>query len=829
MTTSPRLNRSTQASSNPKADAAGAISLLGRDDLLQQLAGCWETARRGRPLVVRLIGDPGIGKSSLVKAFISGLHSDARLVFVEAKSDLQHASYRFLEALVSAWGANDEDFGQDASAVRHLLGREAVVTPPTSSKVTWFIAFRALSRWMTQQVEANATLVVIEDLHWVDQGSLHFLDYWLNEIGNAANRPFMLLLTERSGGGYHLRANGLGNITLPVLPLDDTHAMRLALQHLGVGDGALPDELHAEVAEVLNRAKGNPFLLTELLRHRAAGGEIPDSVRDSVMARFQELNPAAQSLLGMLAVVGFHLDPMLLNVLSAGNTRTILELVNAGFLILDGTAYRWSHALLQQAVYEAMDPELRRRRHAKIAAHMQERSKNYPAYTAPEAARHLLGAGQILEARALLLEAANYALLRYDLKEGRDLLARAIELFEPADPDYAMYAVRLAEVELARAQGAEACRLLKSLDGASAPGWTLAMVRVHERLGDYEAAEVLLREALAAIPSPPERPALELALAQLELRQGHYAACEQRAASALRLNLSRQELGLAYSLMGVSCYRLGRYEEALRHHQRALAEREACQDLAGVASSYNNLGSLFYEQGNWKEAAQAYHRGKLLAERIGEAWLASAFDNNLGNLALNQGDWEDAERYYRAALATKEKLGERAGIAISLCNLGNVLRRMRRFDEARAHLEQAIALMEAIGDREVMSDLFYHLGMIEVDAEQDARAWDLLQRAIDLGTELKRTVPVGVAYRGQSVLLMRRGEAAQAFDRIQASLNLLEGAFASLEHARSLEQAAVVAEALGHPARARAYRLCARDAFEKLGAKDDLARLAEVA
>ncbi len=850
MTTSPRPEPSStlepalqaesgSSDSEPPPSAATSrdemgAPLWGRDDLLDQLAGCWETARRGRPLVVRLVGDPGIGKTALVKAFVKRVGAEERVVAVTASPDLQHASYRFLDALAEAWGASDADFGPDAASVRYLLGREAAPAErhaaiSGATKATWFMAFRALSRWLLQRIDAQPTILVLEDLHWVDQGSLQFLDYWLNELGSAANRSVLLLLTERGGGGYHLRANGLGNITLPVQPLDEAHGLQLAAHRLGYVGRPMPDALRTEVQAVMQRAKGNPFLLTELLDRREQLGEIPESVRASAMVRYQELNPSAQSLLGMLAVAGYHLDPMLLNVLSAGNTRTILELVNAGFLQLEGAFYRWSHSLMQQAVYEAMDPDLRRRRHAKIAALLQERSAGYPAYSAAEAARHLFGAGQTKDARTMLLEAAEYALQRYDLKEGRDLLARALELFNPREGEYALHAVRLAEVELARADGPEALRLLTALDGPSVPGWTLAMARVQERMGDYESAGSLLRQALVSVPSPPDRPALELALAQLELRMGQYAACEQRATALLRMGLSKADLGLAYSLMGVSCYRLGRFEEALRHHERALSEREACQDLAGVASTYNNIGSLYYEQGKWKDATQAYQRGKLLAERIGEAWLASAFDNNLGNLALNQGEWEDAERYYRSALATKERLGERAGIAIARCNLGNALGRMGCYDEARANLVEAIALMEQIGDREVLADLYFHLGMLDVETQEDARAWDALQHAIDLGTELNRAIPVGIAYRGQSILLMRRGETIAAFDLIQTSLNLLEGAFASLEHARSLTQAALIADELGHTARASAYRLCARDAFEKLGAKDDLARLKEPA
>ena len=806
--------------------------LRGREALLDQLDGCWKTVRRGRSLIVRLIGDPGIGKTSLIQAFAKRREPDVQVVSAHALPDLAHASYRFLDRLAEAWHAEVSEFGTEATAVWHLLGRQpAASNAPVSgaSKATWFIAFRALARWLNQRIAERPCILVLEDLHWVDQGSLEFLEYWLNELGAAASCSFMILVSERSGGGYHLRANGLGHVVLPVHPLDEAQALQLASDRLGFGGDALPAELEAEVQEILKRADGNPFLLTELLERRARHGEIPDSIRSSALSRFQELNPSAQALLGMLAVAGYHLDPMLLDALSSGNSRTVLELVNAGFLQLDGASYRWCHALMQQTVYEAMDSDLRRRRHAKIAAVMQERSAGYPAYTASEAARHLFGAGRPQDARCLLVEAADYALQRYDLREGRELLARSLELFQPHEADYATVSIRLAEVELARAEGQEALRLLQALDAPSVPGWTLAMARVKERLGEYEAAGALLDEALSNGPPVSDRASLELALAQLDLRQGRYSACEQRASGLLSKGLSKADLGLAYSLIGVSCYRLGRYEEALRHHLRALSEREASQDLSGVASTYNNLGSLYYDQGRWKESAQAYQRGKQLAERIGEAWLASAFENNLGNLALNQGDFEAAERSYRSSLEIKERLGERAGIAIARCNLGNALGRMGRIDDARTTLQEAIALMEQIGDREVLADLYYHLGMLEVDAEQDDRAWDLLERAIELGSEVNRVVPVGVGYRGQSLLCMRRGEAEKAFELIQISLNLLEGAFASLEHARSMSQAAHIAEHLGHHARANAYRLCAVDAFEKLGARVDLARLKELA
>lgn len=808
-----------------------APPLWGRENLLAQLAGCWDTVRRGRPLIVRLVGDAGIGKTSLIRAFVAQLPPGVRIVTACAAPELAHASYRFLDALATAWNATEADFGSDASAVWHLLGRQAteadsVSVPP---KATWFIAFRALARWLTRRIDQQPCILVLEDLHWVDQGSLEFLEYWLNELGSSPNRPFMILMSERTGAGSHLRANGLGNLILPVLPLSDAVALQLAAHRLGREPDVLPASLLAEIQEILARAKGNPFLLTELLDCRAVSEQIPDSIRVSVMARFHELNPSAQALLALAAVAGYRADSLLMEGLASGNPRTILELLNAGFLILEGSTYRWSHELMQQAVYDAMDAESRRRRHARIATFMQAHADRYPDYTASETARHLFGAGLSREARDMLLQAADYALQRYDLREGGALLARALELFERTEAAFAAVSIRLAEVELARADGPRAKQRLLELPRKDVPGWALAMVRVDERMGEYEAARSLLDDVLSEAQPISDRAALELALAQLDLRQGRYAACEQRASLLLGKSLSRTELGLAYSLIGVACYRLGRYEEALRHHLRALSEREACQDLSGVASTYNNLGNLYYDQGKWKEAAQAYQRGKLLAERIGEAWLASAFDNNLGNLALNQGDWDAAEQSYRAALSTKERLGEQAGIAIARCNLGNALGRMGRFEEARGILLEAIALMEQIGDREVLADLYCHLGMLEVEAQADSAAWPYLQRAIELGNQLERAVPVGIAYRGQSVLLMRRDEPNQALELIKSSITLLEGAFASLEHARSLSQAAQIAECLGNLARASAYRLCAYDAFEKLGAKVDLARLKEPA
>ncbi len=813
------LNDAAPAGSSPDS------RIWGREAQLEQLESCWDTARRGRPLVIRLLGDPGVGKSALINAFRRRIDPDVPMIVVSAAPEWAHTSYRFLDGLADAWGAEATEFGPDANAVWHLLGRSTPSEVVSSPKAAWFIAFRALVRWLAQRLDRGPCILVLEDLHWVDPGSLEFLEYWFNELGTASNRAFLLVLSERTGGGFHLRANGLGNILMPLPPLLPEESLLLAADRQGYDVNSLPEALLPDTLAVIDVAQGNPFLLTALLERRSVLGEIPDSVRSSVQARIRDLNPAAQALLALSAVAGYHLDQSLMEALCGGNARSVLELVNSGFLQLHGGAFRWSHALLQQAVYEAMESSERQHRHARVAALMQGGAARFPAGKASEAARHLLGAGRTLEARQMLREAADYALQRHDLREGRELLARALEHFEPSEPDFAPVSIRLAEVELARANGPEAKRLLLALNGIEVPGWALAMTRVHERLGDYEAARALLNEILSGTRPQSDRPALELALAQLDLRQGNYLACEKKAAALLDQGLSKSELGLAYSLIGVSCYRLGRYDDALRYHLRALAEREACHDLPGVASSYNNLGNLYYDQGKWPEALQVYLQGKQLAERVGEAWLSSAFDNNLGNLALNQGSWDEAERYYRSALAIKVQLGEQAGIAIARCNLGNAMGRMGRHAEAREILLEAIALMERIGDREVLADLYYHLGMLEVEAHEDERAWDLLQQAIDLGNLLDRVVPVGIAYRGQSMVLMRREEPDRALALIEMSLTLLQGAFASLEHARSLTQAADIAERLGNSGRAAAFRLCAFDAFGKLGAKVDLARL----
>jgi DNA-binding CsgD family transcriptional regulator len=204
------------------------------------------------------------------------------------------------------------------------------------------------------------TLLVIEDLHWVDESSLDVLRIVARRIGSV---PLLLLASYRDDElerGHPLR------IVLGELATAE-RVSRIALAPLSPGavaDLAAPRSVDAE--QLYRVTGGNAFYVTEVL---AAGDDtIPDNVRDAVLARVARLSPEARQLLEAASIVPPPVDLALLEALVPNSGDQLDECLTAGVLttVAGGLAFR--HELARLAVEESLPTRSRAALHARALA-----------------------------------------------------------------------------------------------------------------------------------------------------------------------------------------------------------------------------------------------------------------------------------------------------------------------------------------------------------------------------------------------------------------------------------------------------------------------------
>jgi DNA-binding CsgD family transcriptional regulator/tetratricopeptide (TPR) repeat protein len=302
--------------------------LLERQAELQMLGGAIERAGTGRGSAVLVLGEAGIGKTSLVHAFLSAAAGRARILAGTCEDLL---TSRALGPLRDA--ARSAPGGPLAAALSPLADPDLV--------------FAAVVDEMASP--PLPVVLVIEDVHWADGATLDVLRYLGPRVQNL---PAVLLVTYRDDAlaRDHPLRGVLG-------ALGSTAATRLRLVRLtldAVREMAAPSDVDPD--ELFRLTAGNPFFVTEVLANPC--DIVPPTVVDAVLARVRTLSPSAQAALDRLAVVPSGAELVLLRTL-VGDLAPITEAERAGVVEVRGDLVAFRHELARRAVAESLPASVR--------------------------------------------------------------------------------------------------------------------------------------------------------------------------------------------------------------------------------------------------------------------------------------------------------------------------------------------------------------------------------------------------------------------------------------------------------------------------------------
>jgi class 3 adenylate cyclase len=400
-------------------------------------------AASGRREVVLVSGEPGLGKTTLVAeaaqaAFDAGAivllgHCEEDLalpyqLFAEALGHfVTHAAEQQLIAHVAAHGS------ELARLVPELASRirELPPTKATNSDTERFLLFAAVVGLLATTSEEHLVVLVLDDLQWADKGSLLLLRHL---AGSDVAMRLLILGTyrdsERSSADALVetlaalhRLRGVSHIELA--GLDDRGVVTL----LEAAAGQSLDAAGVDLARAVYReTDGNPFFVTELLRHLSetgaiyqdAGGRwmaegsseqmaLPASVRTVIAARVGRLDREAGRVLSAASVIGRDFDLELLaqaTDTSEDDLLDILDAASAAALVRELAhapgRYSFVHALIQHTLYDDLGPTRRARTHRLVAEALEELGGDHPGGRIGELARHWLAAQPPDLARAIV-------------------------------------------------------------------------------------------------------------------------------------------------------------------------------------------------------------------------------------------------------------------------------------------------------------------------------------------------------------------------------------------------------------------------------------------
>ncbi len=644
------------------------MPLVGRVDDVARLRGALDVAVSGHGQAVLVAGEAGIGKTRLVAELTQASQAAGAQVLSGRCIDLIGAAvpfYALLEALRSA--------RRDGSPVepRDVI-RLAEPDEPTVAEGQLRL-FERVWQQLGEMASVAPVVLVLEDLHWADGSTLDFILFVCRVV---RQQPVLLVATYRS---EDLRPGGvLARAVIELVRSRDAEVLDLGPLPTGemtelleqVAARPLPSDL---VESIVARSGGNPFFAEELLASALRGdASTPTVLRVALHQRIDRVPPDGHQVLQVAAVLGRDLPHRLLAAVTdlppTDLDVALRHAVDEGVLVVDRarTAYRFRHALLAEAVYDAMLPGELRRLHDRLAQALRDDpDPGGDTGGHGELARHWDAAGRPAEAFAASIVATRDAEAVFGLGEAFEHLERALRLW-PEVPDAGRVAgtdlvsllTRAAELADLTGRGPRAAELVRAaiehVDEAAEPPRSGAL---YSRLGgyllptaDHAAGLESCHRAVALIPAEPpteERARALTALANGLLLAWRHAESEQVAREAIR---TAEALGdprpalRAYGIVGIdSCY-LGRREEALRQ-VRLARERALVHGTArDIAHSHAMACEVLLASGRVDEAVRVAIEGREQAERLGVGRSYGALLSAYAAEAwLETGDWDGAE------------------------------------------------------------------------------------------------------------------------------------------------------------------------------------------
>jgi class 3 adenylate cyclase len=452
---------------------APRFSLAGRDAEYEQVTLAWKEAAAGARRAVLIAGEPGVGKTRLAAELGREVDREGGFVLLGRCDDGLGVPFQpFVEALAHVVGHAPDDQlaallgpagGELCRLVPELEQRLPGLRPTASDPETErYLLFEAIAGWLEAQSQIAPTLLVLDDLHWAAEPTLHMLRHVLS-----SERDLNLLVIGTYRDTEIDRTHPLGSLLAHLRRSEGVD--RIALRGLD-GDGvadlierASGNELHEqsrELAVALHaETGGNPFFAIEVLVSLVERGAIyqdadgvwrsdmsvdevgiPEGVKEVVGQRLSALPDACDTVLHGAAVAGQDFELDVIVAVTGDSEEQVIDALEAarvaGLLDELGGApvrYRFSHALVQQTLLDEIPTARRLRFHRAIAEAIERlRADHLDRYRAA-LARHWYEAGTEPE-RALLatIAAADRALAQFADREALQWLAQAADLFDDA-------------------------------------------------------------------------------------------------------------------------------------------------------------------------------------------------------------------------------------------------------------------------------------------------------------------------------------------------------------------------------------------------------------
>jgi class 3 adenylate cyclase/tetratricopeptide (TPR) repeat protein len=744
--------------------------MVGRDRELGSLLQTLDALNAGTGGIVGVLGEAGVGKSRLVaEARRHAMEGRALWLEGHSLSFTQGISYwPFLQVIRGWLGVGEEAAEGDVwrrltEGVDDLFGVErddvlpylatllGVLVPEAASERVRFLDAEALGRQIVLSVHRlferlaseRPLVLVLDDIQWLDGSSAELLEHLLPLTAQVPLLVCWKARVDPEGFAERLavtaRARFGGAYTEIRLTSLAPRDARELIAHL-MGHGELAPHL---TDDILRKADGNPFFVEEVIhamidlgaltRDEALGGwratdraepiSIPDTIQGLVMARVDRLDESVKQLLKTASVIGRSFLYRLVQAVAEARDavdRQLRELVRVELIreaaSLPELTYIFKHALVQEAAYESMLLEQRRRLHGAVAVCVERLFPDRLDEFSGVLAYHYTRAEQWEKAHEFLVRAGDQAAAVAADAEALEHYTGAFRAYERRFGDRWEPRQRAG---LERKIGQALFRRGEHARSAEYLGW--ALVNLGER------------------PLPASPRAVGWAITRSVATQVLHRVLPEgwwRAPASTDDSTARECIRIYEMLGWIDYFRADKRVALDTLLSMNLAERHGLPLEAALGAA--GVGIMCDFAGVSRIGGNYHRRAQRIATQHGHPIAVAYAHFGQGVHSQVSGRWDEGIRYYRAAAEMYRRAGELRGWGVATVAAGWLLFLRGELEESRELTGQVIEVGEASGDRQILA-----LGLADggfLALHQDASpesAMPVLERAI----ELFETVP----------------------------------------------------------------------------------------
>ncbi|MDD4494060.1 MAG: adenylate/guanylate cyclase domain-containing protein [Eubacteriales bacterium] len=731
---------------------ATELPLMERVNEIELLESIYRKTELKGTQVVSVIGEGGIGKTRLVKEFISAINPSVKKIWFECSHISQKRSYNliagilnqimninpkdsevikqhrllsFLNYIMPNSGEEEIIRAKDFLGLLTGLGRDKAFVEILNSMTIENIRremVKQFSMFLTNFSRQNRYVLIVDDIHWADRTSLGLLNDTLPQISEASA---MLIFTSRIAIGELLPGLDGKESVINVGTINEESTSELSCLLLNCTK--MDEELYNAVWKL---SRGNPLYIKEYIsaikrsgRYQISNGtahierdamlSLPDNLQNLVLSSMSELDEPAKEFLEIASVVGknFNLSfvknilgsrtedddvlrqPMLLNIITLKSVN-----VSSGKVEKE---YSFNHEIEKDAIYDSILNKRKKEYHKRIAEYIENTYGEYIENYYELLCTHFENANMPHKTREYYYKTAIKYRNDFNVGSSLEYYLKFLEAHQgKSTEDKTNYVFALRDVGYIYHLTASYEKALDYFNRAKSAAWLsddissveLMQAEVYRDMGEFEAALAILNRLEGSI------------------RQDNilYGKLLQIKCNILRITGNAEALGFAKQSQkillkakdyrnlsetmknaGIIYYSRGEIDNALAFLNKSYKYAEKVNNLEGMAKVSSDLGIIYHSTGMISKAQEFLNKSLEISQKISYPRGYIAACINLGVLYLDKGLFEKSEYLFREALSMSEEIGLRLYECISLTNLGDIMYERNHYSRANDYYKRS--------------------------------------------------------------------------------------------------------------------------------------------